>query len=53
MNFQLTKIAALGTNNAYLPNKSLALVRAYANLGQIAHCAFESQRALYMQLRAT
>ncbi len=53
------KPAGLTENNigdvfvAYFPNKNLALVGAYANLGQIATTAYKNQRALYLQFQAT
>lgn len=38
---------------AYFPNKTLALVGAYADLGQITTATYKNQRALYLQLQAT
>lgn len=38
---------------AYFPNKTLALVAAYADLGQITTATYTNQRALYLQLQAT
>ncbi len=38
---------------AYFPNKNLALVGAYADLGQISTVEYKTQRALYLQLQAT
>lgn len=38
---------------AYFPNKNLALVGAYADMGQIATDAYKNQQALYLQVQAT
>jgi hypothetical protein len=38
---------------AYFPNKTLVLVGAYADLGQIATDTYKNQRALYLQVQAT
>lgn len=38
---------------AYFPNKTLALVAAYADMGQIATATYKNQRALYLQAQAT
>jgi hypothetical protein len=38
---------------AYFPNKNLAIVGAYANLGQIATPDHDDQHALYLQLQAS
>ncbi len=53
------KAVGLAENNigdvfvAYFPNQNLALVGAYANLGQISTATYKNQRALYLQLQAT
>lgn len=38
---------------AYFPNKTLALVGAYADMGQISTSTYKNQRALYLQIQAT